>query len=310
MLWKKIGNIFSPDNNFEWMVSHAAAPFAELLTDDVFRIYFTSRNNKNQSFIGFVDINFNDNFKVIKISEKPLIEPGQIGLFDDSGVVMAYLITINHQKYLYYLGWNLKVTVPWLNTIGLAISNDNGKTFIKQSLAPLLDRSNEDPFSISYPSILFDNGIYKMWYGSNLSWGKDQSEMQHVFKYAESTDGIHWKRTNKIALNLMHPNEYALSKPFVIKENEVYKMWYSFRANGIIKTYRIGYAESINGMDWKRKDNEAGIDVSKGGWDSEMICYPFVFDYKGKRYMLYNGNGYGKTGFGLAVLEGGDELDG
>jgi len=34
-----------------------------------------------------------------------------------------------------------------------------------------------------------------------------------------------------------------------------------------------------------------------------MICYPYVFKHKGRFYMLYCGNGYGKTGFGLAVLE-------
>lgn len=303
MKWRKIKNIFSPDNNFEWMVSHAANPFAESLGDDIFRIYFTCRNNKNQSYIGYVDIDFCNNFKVIGISEKPVLEPGQLGVFDDSGVAMGYLIHINHKKYLYYLGWNLKVTVPWLNTIGLAIFNPNLQIFEKQSQAPLLDRSNEDPFSISYPSILFDKNIYKMWYGSNLSWGKDQSEMQHVIKYAESTDGLNWNRTNKVVVDLTHPNEYALSKPFVIKENALYKMWYSFRANGNIKTYRIGYAESINGMDWERKDSEVGIDVSNVGWDKEMICYPFIFDHRGEKYMLYNGNGYGKTGFGLAVLE-------
>lgn len=303
MRWRKIKNIFAPDNNYKWMVSHAANPFAEIVTDDIFRIYFTCRNAKNQSYIGFVEVDFSNDFKITGISESPVLQPGQLGLFDDSGVAMGYLININNKKYMYYLGWNLKVTVPWLNTIGLAIFNVKTKTFDKQSFAPLLDRSNEDPFSISYPSVLFDSGLYKMWYGSNLSWGKDQSEMQHVFKYAESKDGISWKRTNKIAVNLMHKNEYALSKPFVIKENGIYKMWYSYRANGVIKTYRIGYAESVNGIDWDRKDNEAGIDISNEGWDEEMICYPFIFNYKNERYMLYNGNGYGKTGFGIAVLE-------
>ncbi len=34
-----------------------------------------------------------------------------------------------------------------------------------------------------------------------------------------------------------------------------------------------------------------------------MIEFPRVFDHGGRRFMLYNGNGYGKTGFGLAVLE-------
>ena len=81
-------------------------------------------------------------------------------------------------------------------------------------------------------------------------------------------------------------------------------MWYSYRGQPSITTYRIGYAESPDGVHWSRMDEKMhSLDVSEGGWDSEMICYPYVFDHKGKRYMLYNGNGYGKTGFGLAVLE-------
>jgi hypothetical protein len=65
----------------------------------------------------------------------------------------------------------------------------------------------------------------------------------------------------------------------------------------------IGYADSKDGLEWGRKDDLAVVDISNAGWDSEMVEYPFVFDHKGNRYMLYNGNEYGKTGFGLAILE-------
>lgn len=286
------------------MVSHAANPFAEQLSEHVFRIYFTCRDKDNRSFIGYVDVDFSDDFKVLFVSDKPVLSPGEPGIFDDSGVVMSQLLEVNGKKHLYYLAWNLKVTVPWLNTIGLAIWNDATQSFEKASRAPMMDRSDEDPFTISYPSILHDDGKYRMWYGSNLKWGKTQDEMNHVIKYAESNDGIHWHRTNQIHINLEHPNEYALSKPFVVKTDGLYQMWYSYRANGDITTYRIGYAESSDGNSWVRKDNMAGIDVSAEGWDSEMISYPCIVDYNGKRYMLYNGNGYGRTGFGVAVLEG------
>jgi hypothetical protein len=298
--WHKLKHVFAPDNNHDWMVSHAANPFAERTGPNTYRIYFTCRDKSSRSFIGYADIDFADDFKVTYISDRPVLSPGETGIFDDSGVVMSYLMTINGQKYLYYLAWNLKVTVPWLNTIGLAIYNEETQAFEKYSRAPIMDRSNEDPFTISYPSILHDNGIYRMWYGSNLKWGKLQDEMDHVIKYAESTDGIHWNRTNQVHIGLQHPNEYALSKPFVLKTDGRYQMWYSYRGNGDISTYRIGYAESPDGFSWTRMDDQAGIDVSAEGWDSEMISYPFVFDHDGERYMLYNGNGYGKTGFGIA----------
>ena len=284
------------------MVSHAANPLAEHLSGDLFIVHFTSRDKNSRSHIASCVIDLGK-LTVVEIHNKPVLAPGELGLFDDSGTAIGFILQVEEKKLLYYLGWNLKVTVPWLNTIGLAIFNKEKNCFEKFSRAPMMDRSDEDPFSISYPSVLFDEGKYKMWYGSNLSWGATQDEMKHVIKYAESTDAIHWNRTNKIAVNLKHPNEYALSKPFVLKTNDGYEMWYSYRACGEIKTYRIGYAFSTDGINWQRHDDAAGINVSADGWDSEMICYPFVFFHNDKKYMLYNGNGYGKTGFGIAVLE-------
>ena len=136
-----------------------------------------------------------------------------------------------------------------------------------------------------------------MWYGSNLSWGKEQKDMAHLMKYAESKNGIHWEPSGQIALNFKSPEEYAMSKPCVLQQGQGYQMWYSYRG----AAYRIGYAESSDGVEWQRLDDRAGIDVSPEGWDSEMICYPNVFEFEGKKYLLYNGNEYGKTGIGLAV---------
>lgn len=303
MRWKKLKHVFVADQHFDWMYSHGSNPVYLKTNDGIDRIYFTCRDKNSRSHIAYIDVDFEDDFRITNISKTPVLKPGDLGKFDDSGVVMGCFQKVGESLFLYYLGWNLKVTVPWLNTIGLAIYNAETGQFDKHSNAPVMDRSHEDPYSISYPSILFDNGIYRMWYGSNLSWGQHQADMQHVFKYAESHDGIHWKRSNKIVVNLEHKNEYALSKPWVIKDDEMYKMWYSYRANGAITTYRIGYAESNDGLEWTRKDDQVGIDVSPSGWDSQMISYPCVFDRNNQRFMLYNGNDYGKSGFGIAVLE-------
>ena len=76
-------------------------------------------------------------------------------------------------------------------------------------------------------------------------------------------------------------------------------MWYSYA----IENYRIGYAESKNGIHWKRMDKISGIDVSSSGWDSISIEYPYVFQHDSTKYMLYCGNEFGKTGFGYATME-------
>jgi hypothetical protein len=85
-------------------------------------------------------------------------------------------------------------------------------------------------------------------------------------------------------------------------------MWFCHRAGGGFRddpdrTYRIGYAESGDGVEWERKDEQAGIDVSPSGWDSQMVAYPFVFEHADATYLFYNGNGFGREGFGYAVSE-------
>lgn len=298
MKWNKLGRVFETVKNHPWMLTHAANPVAEHLHGDVFRVYFSCRDAESRSHISFAEIDLKAPFKVLSIAEEPLLAPGEVGTFDDSGVSLSCIRQIHGTKYLYYLGWNLGVTVPWRNSIGLAIYDQGTATFQRFSKAPLLDRHDVDPYSISYPFVFEDEGIYRMWYGSNLKWGKEQKDMAHLIKYAESEDAIHWKREGVIALNFKNNQEYAMSRPCVIKEDGLYKMWYSYRG----ESYRIGYAESMDGIEWERKDEDVGIDVSESGWDSQMVEYPFVFDHNGERYMLYNGNEYGKTGIGLAVL--------
>ena len=299
MQWKKLGRVFVPDNHPPWMETHAANPVVEHLDEDIYRVYFSGRDNNNRSSIGYVDVDIKPPFKIIGVAPRPLVVPGERGMFDDSGVSLGCIVNVEGRKFLYYLGWNLGVTVPWRNSIGLAIFNEKSGMYEKFGKAPLLDRCEVDPYTISYPYVMKDGNIYRMWYGSSLGWGKDWMEMAFVIKYAESHDGIHWNREGHIALNFKSDKESAIARAFVLNEKEKYKMWYSYRGD----SYRIGYAESTDGVQWTRKDELAGIDVSDNGWDSEMIEYPHVFDHKDSRYMFYNGNGFGKTGFGLAVLE-------
>ncbi len=303
MKWQKLGRIFVSDKQHDWMLSHASVPFAEQIKDDRFRIYFSSRDDSNRSFTGYIEIDITNPQDILSISSKPVLSPGEVGMFDDSGAMLSWITTNGGDKYLYYIGWNLGVTVPFRNSIGLATCEKDKKVFKKISKAPVLDRNYFDPSFVAGPCVRLEGEVWRMWYLSCTGWetvGKTPRHRYHI-KYAESTDGIHWNRDGKVCIDFANENEYAISRPCVLKDGKIYKMWYSYRG----ENYRIGYAESFNGTDWVRKDKEVGIDVSSSGWDSEMIEYPFVFSYKDKRYMLYNGNGYGKTGFGLAVQNSG-----
>jgi predicted GH43/DUF377 family glycosyl hydrolase len=301
MKWKKLGLIFSADNHYDWMVTHAAVPFAECVKDNLFRVYFSTRDKYNRSHVAYVEIDIQKPQTIINLSEKPILLPGNLGAFDDSGVMLSWITDYKEHKYLYYIGWNLGVTVPFRNSIGLAISRKDNLNFTRYSEGPIIDRSLTEPHFCASSCVIKESQKFKMWYLSCVKWELVNDKPQHWYniKYAESNDGVNWIRNGTVCIDFKSIHEYAISRPSVIKDDKIYKMWYSYRGS----SYRIGYAESNDGINWTRLDEQVGIDVSNEGWDSEMIEYPYVFDHKDKRYMLYNGNGYGKTGFGLAIME-------
>lgn len=300
MPWRKLGCLFSASGQQPWMQTHAANPTAEPLSGGLVRVYFSTRDAENRSHIAAAVFELHPDPRLLDFSSEPLISPGPLGTFDDSGTSMGSLVVADDALWLYYLGWNLGVTVPWRNSIGLAVSCDGGRTFLKQSAAPVMDRHTVDPFSLSYPWVRRGGPDWQMWYGSNLRWGGTERDMDHVLKYAESVDGLQWQRADRPILPLNSPGEYAHARPCVIRDSDRYRLWFAHRG----ATYRLGYAESADGRIWQRNDEAGALEPGPtGAWDSEMVTYPCVFDYDGARYLLYNGNSYGRTGFGLAVLD-------
>jgi len=298
--WRKLGLIYCPSGEQDWLQTHAAVPIAEHVEGDIFNIYFSSRNKQNESFTGCLKIDLTRPQQILELPTNSILCPGDLGAFDDSGSMATWLVHYNNERFLYYIGWNLGVTVPFRNSIGLAVSND-GETFKKYAHGPILDRTITEPHFAASCCVIPSDDKWRMWYLSCTDWRIRCGKPEHRYhiKYAESFDGILWKREGIVAIDYLNETEYAISRPSVIQDKDCWKMWYSYRGF----SYRIGYAESHDGCEWERLDTHCGIGVSSFGWDSEMIEYPFVFDHAGTRYMLYNGNGYGKTGFGLAVLE-------
>ena len=305
MKWKKLGWIFCADKHSDWLYSHAMIPIAEQLDGDLHRIYFSSRDKHNRGHGAYLEIDLTQPTKILTLHKKPILEPGALGCFDDSGALPNSIVQIGAKKRLYYTGINLGVTVKIRNAIGLAEWNDQTHCFERVFQGPIIDRTKDAPHFVATPEVLYDNGLFKAWFTSCIRWDLQSKEAKHYYnlEYAESTDGIHWTRNNTIAIDFKDPHEYALGVPRIKKDNDTYKMWFCSRATATCPTYRIRYAESDDGIHWIRKDEQVGIDISNSGWDSEMICYPFVFDHGKNRYMLYNGNGYGKSGFGIAQLE-------
>lgn len=294
MIWEKLGLLYSTKSNNFWKISHAALPSAIHLRDDVFRIFYSARDKENRSHGTYVDIDIISK-EVIKDPDLSIIQPGEIGLFHDSGVSLSCFLKENNLFYL--MGWSLQKNVPYSNHIGAAVFQGEQLKLI--SNLPILNKCENELYSFGYPWVVYHEKKYQMWYDTVLEW-KENSTKQYIcsLRYAESFDGINWNKKDIDCIPLL-PNERCIARPCVLIEENIYKMWYSIFDN---TGYKMGYAESNDGITWRRRDDEVGLFVSDSGWDSEMVEYPFVFNHNDNKYMLYNGNGYGKTGFGLARL--------
>lgn len=307
MKWVKKGLIYVPNKEFVWQQDRAIAPVCDLISDKILRIYFSSRDLQGRSTPIYLDTNPEFPEKIISVCGEPILDFGKQGSFDDNGILSSSIVNNGNDKYLYYVGWNPRVNVSYHLSIGLAISR-NGSAFEKYNNGPILDRAPTEPFFNTAPFVLKEDDTWKMWYVSCAGWKmiKNYPEPLYNVKFAHSNDGINWIREGVVAIETDDFAE-AVGKPFVFKEDGIYKMIYSYR-NSIdyrtdpAKSYRLGYAESDNGIKWVRKDELVGIKFSNEGWDSVMMEYASSYVFNGKRYLIYNGNGFGESGFGYAVL--------
>jgi len=308
MQWIKKGLIFRTEGQHDWMVSHASVPTVIRMTANTIRVYFAPRDTQGRSHITFVDVAADNPSHIRHVHDQPVMSLGELGTFDDSGTMPSCIVRYQETLYLYYIGWNQGRSVPYRNALGVAVSEDNGLVFTRLFKGPVVDRSPSEPHFCASCHICIENGIWRMWYTNCTKWEivEGRAEPFYHIKYAESTDGIVWKRDGTVAIDYNSPDEAGITRPFVVHEDNIYKMWYSHRKcqgyrTNRAQSYRIGYAESNDGICWKRLDDEVGIDVSDSGWDSEMIEYPNIYKHERTRFMIYNGNGFGQSGFGYAV---------
>ena len=304
MKWKKLGQVFCPDKHSNWMYSHAMIPIAQNIDGDLYRIYFSTRDNNNRGHGAYLELDMRNPTKVVRVHDRPVLEPGALGCFDDSGALPNSIVPVGERQILYYTGINLGVTVTIRNAIGIAEWDEESQSFARCFEGPIVDRTRDQPHFVAMPEVIYEDR-FRAWFISCIGWKLQSDGPRHYYhlEYAESKDGVLWERNGTVAIEFRDEFEYAIACPRVIRDDDAYKMWFCSRATRDCPTYRIRYATSGDGITWVRRDDNVGIDVSPAGWDSNMICYPFVFNHMRERYMLYNGNDYGRTGFGLAILE-------
>jgi hypothetical protein len=301
--WTKRGVLLGAPTEQPWAHSHAALPTTEPVGGDQFRLYYSPRDERGRAHVARATVRAGaGGLEVVAVEPDPVLSPGRMGAFDESGVTVSCVVADGSRTLLYYTGWTLGRTVPFYFYAGVAISEDGGVSFARPSEAPILERSAVDPFLTASPCVLLDGNRWRMWYVSCVEWipGSGPARHRYHVRYAESADGIEWNRDGHVAIDFADAGEYAIARPCVRREADGYSMWFSARG----AAYRLCYAESADGMRWHRRPAPDELAPGPGGWDAEMAAYPWIVQAGGARHLLYNGNGYGLTGIGYATQTG------
>lgn len=316
--WKKLGKLFDPKDQAAagWMHEFAQSPSA-LVGETAVRVYFCTRpkpglDGQYLSYISYIDLDRCNFPTILRISGQPLLELGKYGTFDEFGTYPVSVIRNSQEIRAYYAGWTRCESVPFNAAIGLAISHDGGETFARLGDGPVLSYTPEEPFLLGSPRVRRFEGGWQLWYVAGREWRMTDGKPEPVYKIrmATSDDGLNWVKLGRDLITDKLGEHECQACPDVSYRNGRYHMFFSYRDirnyKGSEGGYRIGYASSSNMFDWQRNDDLVDIPLSETGWDSEMINYPHVFELDGSSYMLYQGNGMGRAGFGLALLESED----
>jgi hypothetical protein len=317
MRWLRLGKIFDPTKHKlpDGCLAFAQSPQA-LVFDDFVRVYFSTRavdvTGKFLSHIAFIDMGKNMR-DIQRVSDRTVISLGGLGCFDEHGIFPMNVLRVGDVIYGYTCGWNRRVSVSVDTAIGLAISRDDGLTFERVGAGPVLASSLHEPCLVGDAFVRQIGGSFHMWYIFGTGWKRfsPESTPDRTYKigHAISSDGVHWQKeeARQIIADRLGPDE-SQALPTVIEIDGrhhmffCYRQSFDFRANRE-RGYRIGHASSDNLMHWERDDDDPRLEGEAGAWDSDMQCYPHVFKCDDRVYLLYNGNLFGRDGFGLAVLE-------
>jgi hypothetical protein len=301
--WTKLGRVYCPSGSLWWANSHSTFPVAQLAGGGEFlRIYFTSLDKDMRGRGGYIDVDVNDPTRIISDPSEPVLDLGGPGEFDESGANPFTVVEFNGRSMMFYQGWQRLQRAPFALFTGLATAGIGDTEFRRVRHTPVLDRIETERFIRGAPFAMVDGGRIRMWYVTSDRWQERDGQLYYriAIRCAVSDDGISWETEPCTGLDPASDDEYAIGRPSVLVEDGIYRMWYSIRS--FTQPYRIGYAESADGLAWTRKDEAAGIERSPEGWDSEMICYPNVIKVGSRVLMFYNGNGHGRSGIGCAEL--------
>jgi len=206
------------------------------------------------------------------------------------GVIGPRVLKIGNIYKMWYTGLGSRFQ------IGLATSND-GINWTKSNSNPVLpigQPGNFDADHVDYPSVIFHNNKYWMWY---TGWSSGVRQIG----LATSTDGVNWTKHSGNPVLTVGPTSawdaQGAAVPCVIYDGK-FKMWYHGKG---LYPQAVGYAESIDGINWQKHSGNPVLTPLPNSWESSVIGINSVIKVNGIYQMWYGGNDGNTTRYGYAI---------
>jgi predicted GH43/DUF377 family glycosyl hydrolase len=304
MKWAKRGLVWGPDGSHHWAHTHASCPTPLQRRDGSLRLYLQCRDARNVGRIGWVDVDPADPTRVLRHSHAPVLDVGAPGCFDDNGVFPTSVVRLDDGRlFLYYVGFELCHHIRYRLLTGVAVSDDDGESFHRLRVTPILERSPGELHIRGGAFVRREGARFRMWYVAGSSWELLEGKPMPVYdlRHLESQDGVSWAPEGRVVMPIDAAREHGFGRPYVTRDGDGYRLHYSIRRRRPVR-YRLGFARSHDGLDWRRDDEQIGLDVSPGQWDGDSICYGAEVQSGGRTFLFYNGDDFGARGFGVAEL--------
>jgi hypothetical protein len=298
--WQKLGLVFAPSGQWP-MCSHAILP-TPLLLDDRIRVFFASCDEARRGRIFFVDLDPAWPQRLLAIERRPVLDLGAAGSFDVDGVNPCHIVVRGEELWLYYVGWQRRTDVPYTLFAGLAVSRDNGRTFTRMLEGPILPPCPGERYFRTAPYVSPTNGEWMMFYigGNEFFVGHNGKTLpRYSLRRITSKDGITWPTAGEEVLKpRTDRGEIGFGRPFLWHDAKGHaSVLISVRSEAGYKLHEVALsAEKLLG-----RLEPVIFEGASEPWDDEMTCFGAACRFGDREFLFYNGNQFGRGGFGVAT---------
>ena len=293
---ERLGRVFDPLRCSSGL-THGSNALALSVDGDTVEIIFNQRDCHNRSVVSRAWLDM-AKFAVLDV-ESSILVPGPEHVGSEMGLSLGNVVTIEGRDLLSLMGWSKSARHPWVGSL-CAVDLDSLDSI---PCPPFITDIGSGPpaplLSCSYPFIeVVSPGELRLLFGGTSSWSDDGSMRHSLYQLSGSTlSSIGFGIPQRVNFQDGFMRGFLVARPW-LSLSGARELFFSAREKKN-PNYSI-YSGVFDGD--AIRDLEITLSGSGKGWDSDMACYGSTFVCRGESFLLYSGNGYGVTGFGVASL--------